>query len=361
MRFDLAKSVPVLTISILGSLASAQTYQYIDLGSLVSPSFSSSARDINSSGQVTGQATYSTGQTHAFIYSGGTFTSIGDLGGHLSYGMAINDSGEVAGISFSSSASHNHAFKYTGGVTQDLGTLGGVDSYGYGINAAGHVVGDAYSTNPSGDLAFFHNGTSMSSLGSLPGGDNQSFAQSINSSGQIAGYARTSTGDKHPVLFSGGGITDLGTLGGTSGEAHSINDAGQIVGYARNASGSDRAFLYSGGVMQDLGVLPGTIASQAHDINSNGWIVGQVTVTGTTTHGFLYRNGAMVDLNTIANVTGGWTITRAYGINDDGWIVGEARSGLTNHAILLQTPEPATFVVLGIPLLLALKKRKRQR
>jgi probable HAF family extracellular repeat protein len=157
-------------------------------------------------------------------------------------------------------------------------------------------------------------------------------------------------------------MLDLGTLGGTSGQGYAINEAGQIVGYAQNASGVNHPFLYTGGTMQDLGLLSGTIAGEGWDINANGWVVGQVTTSGVSTHGFLYRNGSMVDLNSITNLTGGWVVTKAYGINDNGWIVGEAsKNGAKVHAVLLQTPEPATFLVLGVPALLALRRRKARR
>jgi probable HAF family extracellular repeat protein len=60
-------------------------------------------------------------------------------------------------------------------------------------------------------------------------------------------------------------ITDLGTLAGyvISAAGAGINDAGQVVGYsptsgAFNVSPTYHAFLYSGGVMTDLGTLAGS-------------------------------------------------------------------------------------------------------
>src|SRR5437899_953810 len=70
-----------------------------------------------------------------------TFTDLGNLGfGVAPTGLAINSSGQVAGGSYTTPARY-HAFLYSGGSMSDLGTLGGIDSYGYGINVSGQVVG----------------------------------------------------------------------------------------------------------------------------------------------------------------------------------------------------------------------------
>ena len=64
-------------------------------------------------------------------------------------------------------------------------------------------------------------------------------------------------------------VTDLGTLGWGFSEAHSVNSNGQVVGYAAPASGY-HAFVYTGnGPMQDLGILGGDY-SYAESINNNG-------------------------------------------------------------------------------------------
>ena len=79
----------------------------------------------------------------------------------------------------------------------------------------------------------------------------------------------------HAFLYSGGVMTDLGTLpGGTYSCATGINNNGQIVGYSNTASGPIHAFLYSGGKMTDLGTLPGGDNSEATGINDSGQIVG---------------------------------------------------------------------------------------
>src|SRR5579871_5842584 len=60
-------------------------------------------------------------------------------------------------------------------------------------------------------------------------------------------------------------LTDLGP-----GSAAAINAVGQAVGTGANG----HAFVYSGGVITDLGTLPGGTYSTARDIDDAGDIVG---------------------------------------------------------------------------------------
>ena len=54
-------------------------------------------------------------------------------------------------------------------------------------------------------------------------------------------------------------VKDLGTLGGTYSYSGGIGPSGQIVGHSTlSGNASYHAFLYSGGVMTDLGTLGGT-------------------------------------------------------------------------------------------------------
>jgi probable HAF family extracellular repeat protein len=152
----------------------------------------------------------------------------------------------------------------------------------------------------------------------------------------------------------------LGTLGGSTATATSINDAGQVVGFSlmTNNSGT-RAFLYSGGKMTDIGSLGGPgYGSSASGINNAGQVVGQSEVKGTNgtlpqEHAFLFINGQMTDLNSLLPANSGWILDNASAINNKGQIVGSMhKAGGPETPFLLtpttQAPEPSSLVLLGL-------------
>src|ERR1700686_2876638 len=83
----------------------------------------------------------------------------------------------------------------------------------------------------------------VTDLGTLPSGG-YSVARSINATGQVTGAAGPNNGaDSSVFVYSKGVLTNLGTLGGTSGIGNGINASGQVAGYSQNGSGTYRAFL----------------------------------------------------------------------------------------------------------------------
>jgi probable HAF family extracellular repeat protein len=163
----------------------------IDLGSLGGGL--GTALGINDQTQVVGQSYPAQGPPQAFLWTAdGGMRSLGSLNGHrasISGADAINDLGQIVGDSSSDQFPGEHAayFGRTGVI--DLGTLG-TDSVAHALNNQGQVVGMSF-TN-LGTRAFITdlNGGPMLDLNDLiPPGTGWSLfdARGINDAGQIVG------------------------------------------------------------------------------------------------------------------------------------------------------------------------------
>ncbi len=278
----------------------------------------------------------------------GDIHNLGTLGGSSSYGLSINDAGQVAGDVRIAGGAYR-AFRYSGtpgagGAMEDLGTLDD-DSYGKAINSGGQVAGSYYSISNefpylSYARAFIYSGTpgaggAMTALGTFGGPSSR--AEAINDAGQVAGAASTRVGSMRAFRYTGtpgaGGVMEnLGTLGGTSSYAYAINDAGQVAGNSEITVNyyASHAFRYTGtpgagGMMEDLGTLGGT-SSSAYAINNSGQVAGSSGITEDyyTFHAFRYTGtpgagGTMVDLGTL-----GGAGSHGVAINDAGFVLGYA-------------------------------------
>jgi probable HAF family extracellular repeat protein len=186
--------------------------------------------------------------------------------------------------------------------------------------------------------------TAVNPSGAIPGGNNGSTVPWVNDNGGSTGisYQYTPSAIATAYVNTGGGQQPLDTAilnnsGGTWIEPGAINNAGQVVGGASFPNtGPYQAFLYSGGQLTNLGTLGGQY-SLATAINNSGVVVGWSAVPGsigaTMTHAFVYQNGTMTDLTPLLG--GNWSA--AFGINSAGVIVGEMSSGSSGlwHAFML--------------------------
>jgi probable HAF family extracellular repeat protein len=241
------------------------------------------------------------GAYDAFLWKNGVMTDIAQGtsdGGAGADAVGINEQGTVVGsydagqYFFHAEYGTPHAYVSLNGVRTDLSTLDGENgnfSFGFAINNAGQVVG--VSTNVSyppddggaPNYAFLWSYGTMKAIG---GAQSSNFAPTaINDNGWIAGtlnvaqVAGTYTGQA--VLYVNSRFISLGAVKGFSGsQSLSMNDLGMVVGNL--ASGvppyTPSVFVYDG-VMHNLNTLVegGWTITTVGKIN----ILGQIAATGT--------------------------------------------------------------------------------
>jgi len=125
------------------------------------------------------------------------------------------------------------------------------------------------------------------------------------------------------IWDSSSGLTDLGTLGGSS-YAMGINDSGQVVGYSEVGT-THHAFIWTAsGGMVDLGTPPGCTWSQGEMINASGEISGEaINSINRQIPAFWSASTGWVTLAEAHNPYGSYGL----GINDAGMMTGQMYVG----------------------------------
>jgi probable HAF family extracellular repeat protein len=230
---------------------------------------------------------------------------------------------------------------------QDLGTLpGGTNAQAYYINERGQVAGDSYTSSAPGACAgydgyplttnsfLWERGKGMKSLGSL--GGTCSAATALNNQGQVVGES-TVTGDLafHAYLWDG----SMHDLGGGSGAAYAINDRGEAVGVVGTPTGNQALLWRHVGNVTYLGNLGGDCYTLAYAINATEQIGGgsvPCNEGNDSMRAFLWEDGSMFDLNALIPPDSALYLQFVQNINDRGEIAGTGVDVSGNsHAFLL--------------------------
>jgi probable HAF family extracellular repeat protein len=335
-----AAAATTYTITNLGSLGGAgedplsEPAAIIANGQVTGFSYTSTTVTFTCPGHYKPPRTCSFHPQHAFLYSNGTMTDLGSLGGadQGSAGNAINASGEVAGLSGTTTAGVTHAALWTGTATVDLGALAPLSSGSWsianGINDSGQVVGSwAPGKNGTGTHHpwLYSNGT-MTNL-PVPSNltDPSCVPAAINNNGQIAGYCIDGSGNYQAVVWQNGTVTTLGTLGGLQLETvTAINNNGQIAGSGTTSTGATDGFLDSNDTVTDLGPN-----FRPDALNDNG-----VMISNSGGESLIDSGGTVQSLSNLIPANSGYQLELVFAINDNGQIAATA----TNGAGVLLTP-----------------------
>ena len=287
----------------------------------------------------------------------------------------ITNTGIIAGaVQAADGADHAVIYFHQRMIDINSPGLGGADSEAIGANRWGEVVGGANSRNadPAGEdfCGFQTLGISAATASCVPflwlygtmialptlddNRGNNGVANSINALGEIAGAAENTVPEPtcpsydpgklqfqqyqfKPVLWRGGAIRELPTLGGDPvGSAAAVNNRGQSVGSTGTCSVFNFVLGFSmhplhavlwerDGTPVDLKSLGGSDQSMwgnvAEGINSAGHVVGSSSLPDNVTfHAYLWtrNSGRMRDLGTAAGLSNSLAIA----INDKDEVVG---------------------------------------
>jgi probable HAF family extracellular repeat protein len=204
------------------------------------PASISEVEGIGNSGVIVG-TTLVGGNNQAISYNGNAITLL-DSTSYSSRAVAINDSGQIAVRAYSSSGSPIQGYIYSGGTLTSVGTLGGAGTWIDSINNSGQAVGGSQTSGGTWH-SYIYSGGTMVDLGTTYSG----LSLDINNLGQVVGGTGQSDG---AFVYSNGGltaltqVTDFGnTSFATLDEALAVNDSGLIAGYGTTTGGAVHAFL----------------------------------------------------------------------------------------------------------------------
>jgi probable HAF family extracellular repeat protein len=303
----------------------AQKYTVTDLSTQLPATYDSFATGINRAGEVVGYWMDSHGiNSGAMLWNGAVGTG---LPFNLAFG--INSAGHVVGDVCMSEEEFCEPVFWNGRVVKylDPGRFSG-PTYPVALNEAGQVVGYTFSNSfqYSTTYGLLWKGGKLTVLATL-GGD-YSVAAAINDRGEVVGASLAADGLGHAVLWKDTKAIDLGLgpLGGNA-QAKGINNVGLVVGFSLDPAYSTmHATLWDGAKAIDLGTLAGGTDSAALGINNRGQIVGWSTIADGTQHATLWDCGNIIDLaaKTMSSMPAGSTLNSAVAINDNGWIAANA-------------------------------------
>lgn len=292
-------------------------------------------------------------EAHAVIWDEGRIRDLGTFGGTQSAAMALNDLGQVVGGALNTTedplsadfvygdgllawpgTTQVRAFVWQHGVMRDLGTLGGPDAFAYAINQSGQIAGESYTSYtanpwtgiPTEDPFLWTNGK-MIDLGTL--GGTVGFSVWLNDSGQVTGISNLA-GDIfcHGFLWDRGVLKDLPPAsGGDYSWGNWINEPGDVIGGSTLPEDVlHHASLWSFGKAIDLGTVGQDLCSEAWGMNDLRQIVGISSSCSGAQSGraFLWQKGGpMVDLNALVENPSTLHLYGGTYINDSGEIVAQ--------------------------------------
>ena len=321
----------------------------------------------------------------AWTAAGGVI-DLGTLGGANSYAYGVNDHGQIVGWSQVTSRLHPFLWTASEGMVDldpDPSTLWVIGAH-IAITNSGYIVGGGdnhVSVDQQGqpiEKSFVWTATSgkidLPTLGGRrnranPRNAYRSAPNAITEMGHVVGkaeyYDATIGEPAHRAYLwtPSAGITDLGTLGGSTSEARAVNSSGVVVGVSNTVGGLDwlgnpictllprsncdqvsiqHAFAWTASDgMIDLGTLGG-LRSEARAVNDHGDVIGWSLRLGSNwERAFVWTPAeGMMDLVPLP----GCLRSSASHINNRRQIVGYSDGNCDRRATMWELPAPTDWI-----------------
>ena len=346
------QALPIYNVTFIAPAGSYETRPY----------------SLNDLGYLAG-VTFQGATSQGFTWINGQFTLLPNFPGSVNGEVrGIDNAGNAAGWGILPNGDvHPYIYTFAGTLT-DVSAAIAPYAITLGMNVNDLVIGTGYVVgNP--DSAWIYNANTGQTTWIPNMGGDFGWPNSINASGAITGYQRTSNGPTAlyaAFLYDAGVLTNLGGFGGSS-YGSQINNAGGIAGFSETSPGGPRnAFYRAPGstTLVNLHPASGWLETLATDSTTDGRVIAGIGFRDDGhKRAVAWFDGVFVDLNTLLPPGSDLEFRSAGFINDRGQIAGYAArnsDGLILTVLLTPVPEPGTLI-LGGPLLAYLIYRRKKR
>jgi hypothetical protein len=237
-----------------------------------------------------------------------------------------------------------HAVTFVGGQATRLAEpVGTASSQANSVNTSGVIAGFVILSSGVQEAVLWPSATGQPVVLPSLGGAN-TFAQGINNQNSVLGTAQTDTGDTVLVLWNPAGsgpgfaVTRFDSAGGVDYQAVATDDPGDLAG---NLPAGQGAFFWDD---EDglLNVTPATGISVANGMNNVGIEVGAIINTPGASQGYVFTGS--IGAITMGAPPSGYTNVVANGISDLGIIAGTASTVDGSGNTLTSVPVISTVV-----------------
>ena len=261
---DINNNNQIVGSSISGEQASAAVWSEGTVTSIAINS-QSVATAINDAGQITINSVNDDGIAEPYIYELATdeFMPIANSESSTKNGglfvVDVNNNGEVLG--YGATAEGNlEAFIWRDNSIEFIGTLGGAVSIPIAINDAGDVIGVSEIENSEQLTGFIYRDGTINNLDAGQG--LITLPQAFNENGEVVGIYAPIEGEldanaSSAFIWREGEFSDLGSLGGASTIPVDINEQGQVIALSEDASEQIESVLWDSGnfeILEDIAV-----------------------------------------------------------------------------------------------------------